>query len=113
MELTKDAIAITIDYTFLDPDGTLEYMKKLCQEAIEYNFASVAIALGFIKTSKGSGQEGATVENVELMKKVVVEELKVKAAGGIRTPEDYKEMRSAGASRIGTSSGLAIVDEAS
>ena len=57
----------------------------------------------FIKTSTGFGTEGATVKNVELMKKNVGPNVKVKAAGGIRTKTDAWAMIEAGASRIGTS----------
>ncbi|MCX7796929.1 MAG: deoxyribose-phosphate aldolase [bacterium] len=64
----------------------------------------------FVKTSTGFGPGGATVEDVRLMKQVVGDRLGVKASGGIRTLEDALKMISAGASRIGTSSGKAIID---
>lgn len=64
----------------------------------------------FIKTSTGFGTEGALVEDVALMKKTVGDLVKVKAAGGIRTPEAMLAMVDAGAERIGTSSGVKIID---
>ena len=64
----------------------------------------------FIKTSTGFGTGGATVEDVALMKKTVGDLVKVKAAGGIRTPEAMLAMVEAGAERIGTSSGVKIID---
>nr|MBQ4320450.1 deoxyribose-phosphate aldolase [Clostridia bacterium] len=64
----------------------------------------------FIKTSTGFGTGGATVEDVALMKSVVGDAVKVKAAGGIRTPEAMIAMVKAGAERIGTSSGVKIID---
>lgn len=64
----------------------------------------------FVKTSTGFGPEGATVYNVELMKRVVTDKLGIKAAGGIRTAEDAMKMIRAGATRIGTSQGPAILD---
>ena len=64
----------------------------------------------FIKTSTGFGTGGATVEDVALMKKTVGDIVKVKAAGGIRTPETMLAMVEAGAERIGTSSGVKIID---
>ncbi|MFW5987916.1 MAG: deoxyribose-phosphate aldolase [bacterium] len=67
--------------------------------------------VNYIKTSTGFGPEGATVENVKLMKEVVKDKKLIKAAGGIRTLEDYKKMVNAGASRIGSSSGLKILQE--
>ena len=65
----------------------------------------------FIKTSTGFGTGGATVEDVKLMKSVVGDEVKVKAAGGIRDLKTALAMMEAGAERLGTSAGVAIVEE--
>ena len=65
----------------------------------------------FIKTSTGLGTGGATVEDVKLMKSVVGDEVKVKAAGGIRDLKTALAMLEAGAERLGTSAGVAIVEE--
>ena len=65
----------------------------------------------FIKTSTGFGTGGAAVEDVRLMKETVGDLVKVKAAGGIRSWATAKAMIEAGAERIGTSSGIAIVEE--
>ena len=65
----------------------------------------------FIKTSTGFGTGGATVEDVKLMKSVVGDEVKVKAAGGIRDWATCKAMIEAGAQRIGTSSSLKILEQ--
>lgn len=65
----------------------------------------------FIKTSTGFGTGGATVEDVKLMKSVVGDEVKVKAAGGIRNLKTALAMIEAGAERLGTSAGVAIVEE--
>lgn len=62
----------------------------------------------FIKTSTGFGTGGAVAEDVRLMKETVGADVKVKAAGGIRSWETCKEMIEAGAERIGTSSGIKI-----
>jgi len=67
----------------------------------------------FVKTSTGFGTGGATVEDVRLMRRTVGPEMGVKAAGGIRTYEKAVEMIKAGATRIGTSSGVQIVKGAS
>lgn len=66
----------------------------------------------YVKTSTGFGPGGATVEDVALMRRVVDPSIGIKAAGGIRTLETAKEMIEAGATRIGTSSGVKIVQEA-
>ena len=65
----------------------------------------------FIKTSTGFGTGGATVEDVKLMKSVVGDEVKVKAAGGIRDLKTALARIEAGAERLGTSAGVAIVEE--
>ena len=71
----------------------------------------------FVKTSTGFGTPaqgvavGATVEDVRLMKSIVGDEIKVKAAGGVRTLADAFAMIEAGAERIGTSAGVKIVEE--
>lgn len=62
----------------------------------------------FVKTSTGFGKNGATVEDVALMKKAVGNSVGVKASGGIRDYETALKMVETGASRLGTSAGLAI-----
>lgn len=64
----------------------------------------------FVKTSTGFGTAGATVEDVALMRRVVGPEIGVKAAGGIRDLNTALAMIKAGATRIGTSSGVSIVE---
>ena len=63
----------------------------------------------FVKTSTGFGSGGATVEDVELMRRVVGESMGIKAAGGIRSREVALQMIKAGANRLGTSSGVKIM----
>lgn len=63
----------------------------------------------FVKTSTGFSTGGATVHDIELMRKTVGPEMGVKASGGIRTHEDLLAMIKAGATRIGTSSGPKII----
>ena len=65
----------------------------------------------YIKTSTGFGTSGAKVEDVKLMKETVKDEIKIKAAGGIRDWKTCKEMLEAGADRIGTSSSIKIIEE--
>ena len=64
----------------------------------------------FVKTSTGFGTGGATAEDVRLMKSVVGDEVKVKAAGGIRDLKTALAMVEAGAERLGTSAGVEIVE---
>jgi deoxyribose-phosphate aldolase len=63
----------------------------------------------FVKTSTGFGSAGATAEDVALMRRVVGEEVGVKASGGIRSSEDALKMLQAGANRLGASASVAIV----
>lgn len=63
----------------------------------------------FIKTSTGFGTGGATLEDVRLMRKHVGKDVKIKAAGGIRTKEDMEAFLEAGADRIGTSGAIAML----
>ena len=64
----------------------------------------------YIKTSTGFGTGGATLEDVRLMKETVGDDVKVKAAGGVRDWKTCKAMIEAGAERIGTSSSIAILE---
>lgn len=74
---------------------------------------SKAAGADYVKTSTGFGPGGATVHDVELMRRAVGPEIGIKAAGGIRTYEDAKAMVAAGATRIGASAGVRILQEAS
>lgn len=64
----------------------------------------------FVKTSTGFSTGGATVEDIKLMRTAVGPEMGVKASGGVRTYEDAKRMIEAGATRIGTSNGVALLE---
>jgi len=78
---------------------------KACQLA-------VAAGAGFVKTSTGFGPGGATVHDVALMRRTVGPNVGVKAAGGIRSYQDALAMINAGATRLGTSAGVRIMQEA-
>ena len=73
--------------------------------------AVVAAGAHFVKTSTGFSTVGATVEDVKLMKSVVGNRCKVKAAGGVRSYADLMAMLEAGADRIGTSAGVALMTQ--
>ena len=73
---------------------------------------SQAAGADFVKTSTGFGPSGATVEDVALMRQTVGPDMGVKAAGGVRNLQDARAMIAAGATRIGASAGVAIVEEA-
>lgn len=73
---------------------------------------AVAAGADYVKTSTGFGPGGATPDQVSLMRKTVGPNCGVKASGGIRTFKAVKELLAAGANRIGTSSGIAIMQQA-
>jgi deoxyribose-phosphate aldolase len=71
---------------------------------------AVKAGADFVKTSTGFSTHGATVEDVALMRKTVGPDIGVKASGGVRDLNDLKSMVEAGANRIGTSSGVKIMN---
>ena len=85
------------------------YLEK--EEIVRVAQIAKEVKPDFIKTSTGFGTSGATVEDVRLMKENVGDDVKVKAAGGIRDWETCKKMIEAGAERIGTSSSIKICEE--
>ena len=64
----------------------------------------------FMKTSTGYAEKGATIEAVEIMRKHLPSSVQIKASGGIRTAEFAKALIEAGATRLGSSSGVAIAE---
>ena len=82
------------------------------EEIVAACLAAKAAGADFVKTSTGFTQKGATVEAVALMRRTVGPEIGVKASGGIRSFAEAMAMVAAGASRIGTSRGIALMREA-
>ncbi|WP_243290607.1 deoxyribose-phosphate aldolase [Bacillus sp. FJAT-47783] len=81
---------------------TEEEKVKACELAVK-------AGADYVKTSTGFSTGGATVEDIQLMRKTVGPEIGVKASGGVRDRKGAEEMIEAGATRIGASSGIAIV----
>ncbi len=81
------------------------------EEKVQACLAAKRAGADFVKTSTGFSKGGATVHDVQLMRQTVGNGMGVKAAGGIHTREEALAMIEAGASRIGASSGIAIVSE--
>ncbi|WP_307976979.1 deoxyribose-phosphate aldolase [uncultured Streptococcus sp.] len=80
------------------------------EEKVKACELSVSVGADFVKTSTGFSIHGATVEDVALMRKTVGDKVGVKAAGGARSLADAEAFIAAGATRIGTSAGVAIVN---
>lgn len=95
--------------------GLLKVILETCLLTEEEKITSCRVAADggadFVKTSTGFSTAGATVADVQLMRRTVGSFLGVKASGGVRTLAVLREMVSAGANRIGTSSGVNIVKE--
>lgn len=81
-------------------------------EKVEACKCSMKAKAAFVKTSTGFSTNGATAEDVALMRKTVGDTCKVKAAGGIRSYEDAMKMIEAGADRLGCSAGIKIMEGA-
>ena len=103
IEEIRDAIdgktlKVIIETCLLSEDEIIK-MTEICNETF----------VNFIKTSTGFSEYGARVEDVELINRHKGEVLEIKASGGIRTLKDAEDMIKAGASRLGTSSGVKIM----
>lgn len=83
------------------------------EEKIECCKAAKAAGATFVKTSTGFGTGGATASDIKLMRETVGAEMGVKASGGVRSFDDVKLMVENGATRIGASSGIQIMKDAS
>ena len=82
------------------------------EEIVKASEISAAAGADYVKTSTGFSKGGATAEDVALMRKTVGDKLGVKASGGIRDYETAMKMIEAGASRLGCSAGIAIINGA-
>jgi deoxyribose-phosphate aldolase len=82
------------------------------EEKVAASYLAKITGADFVKTSTGFGPGGATAEDVALMRRVVGPQMGVKAAGGIRTYADAQKMIAAGATRIGASASVRIIQEA-
>lgn len=96
-------------------DKVLKVILECClltdEEKVKACLLAKRAGADFVKTSTGFSKGGATVEDVALMRKAVGEEMGVKAAGGIRDRKTMIAMVEAGATRIGTSRGKALIEE--
>lgn len=98
---SQKILKVIIETALLSKEEIIEGC-KLCADA----------GADFVKTSTGFASGGATVEHVELMKKALPKSVGIKASGGIKTFDQAIKLIEAGATRIGTSSGLNIISSA-
>lgn len=100
MAIDKHPLKVIIETCYL----TNEEKEIACELAYQAGAA-------FVKTSTGYGSHGATLADIELMRNVVGDKMKIKASGGIRDRKIAEQFIEAGVNRIGTSSGVKIVTE--
>lgn len=93
-------VKVIIETAYLSQEEIVTATKICCDAGVD-----------FVKTSTGFAPAGATVEHILLIKSTIIPGVGIKASGGIKTRAQAIEMISAGASRIGTSSGIKIVSE--
>ncbi len=93
-------VKVIIETCYLTDEEKVEVCKQAYKAGADY-----------VKTSTGFGSAGATVSDVKLMRETVKDTMGVKASGGIRTKADFDKMVEAGASRIGCSAGVKIMEE--
>ncbi|GBC96379.1 Deoxyribose-phosphate aldolase [bacterium HR16] len=97
------------------PPAILKVIIECCyltqEEKIRATHVVAESGADFVKTSTGFGEGGATIEDVRLLRSAAPPHLKVKAAGGIRTLSLALELLQAGADRIGTSSGVTLLQQ--
>ena len=110
-DVVRDDIKAVVDAA----NGTLvKVIIETClltdEEKVKACELSVEAGADFVKTSTGFSTGGATAEDIALMRKTVGPDLGVKASGGVRNLEDMKNMIDNGATRIGASSGVAIME---
>lgn len=99
-QINKKIIKIIFETCYLTIDE-IKTLSVLC----------VDLEIDFLKTSTGFGSAGATIEHVKIMKEIAGNKSKVKASGGIKTLSQTLSMIEAGADRIGTSSGVNLINE--
>ncbi len=92
-------LKVIVETCYLDENEKI----KMCETVTE-------AGADYIKTSTGFGTGGATFDDVKLFKEHIGENVKIKAAGGIRTKEDMEMFLSLGADRLGTSSAVSILE---
>lgn len=97
------------------PELVIKVILELCDLTLEEKKETVRALLDsgahFLKTSTGFGRCGAAVEDVKLLAEIIGGRMKIKAAGGIRHANEAFAMLAAGASRVGTSSGVQMLQE--
>ena len=105
----KIIVKVILETCYLDDETIIQCC--LCAKQANADFVKTSTGFAILKNEDGSLKpNGATTHHVKLMHTTVGAELRVKASGGIRTVSDVKAMLEAGATRIGTSAGIQIIE---
>ena len=111
-KLVEDDIKAVVDACH--PKALLKVIIETCllndEEKREACRCAVRAGADYVKTSTGFSTGGANVHDVALMRETVGPDVGVKASGGVRTHEDADKMIKAGATRLGTSSGVKLME---
>lgn len=91
-------LKVIIETCYLDEEEKIKLCEIITEECADY-----------IKTSTGFGTNGATIEDILLFSRYIGHNVKIKAAGGVKTPEDIEVFLNAGCKRIGTSSAIKLL----
>lgn len=114
-EVSRDIAAVVKIVQETNPDAIVKVIIETCLltdfEKIKACKIAETTGAHFVKTSTGFAGGGATLEDVRLMRSTVASQIGVKASGGIRSAIQALEFINAGAARIGTSSGIKIIEE--
>jgi deoxyribose-phosphate aldolase len=114
LDLVRQDIRGVVEKAAARPGVLVKVIIETClltdEEKVLACQAALAGGAHFVKTSTGFGGGGATEEDVRLMAQTVAGRAKIKASGGIRTREQALKMIAAGANRLGTSNGAAIIN---
>jgi deoxyribose-phosphate aldolase len=114
-EVRRDIESVVMAVKQANPEAKVKVILETClldkNEKVSACRLAKDAGADFVKTSTGFGAGGAVVEDVQLMKKMVGDSMGIKASGGIKDLKTLTAMLEAGATRIGTSSGVSIVSQ--
>lgn len=108
----KAVLKVIFENDFIPADKYIIRLCEICSE-LSIDYVKTSSGFGFVKGSDGKySYEGATIHDLELMRKHSAAHVKVKAAGGVRTLDQFLAAKEAGADRIGATATITILSEA-
>jgi deoxyribose-phosphate aldolase len=105
-------VKVIFETDFLTEEEDIRQLCKICTEA-GADYVKTSTGFGFVKGADGKySYEGATLKNLELMRKYSGSNVKIKAAGGVRTLDQLLAVKEAGCTRCGATATIAMLEEA-